>query len=197
MRNDDLHNEINPEEWEQEAPTLASLKREVPYDVPDGYFDGLPGTIMDRIRSLEAGGDTDGEPATEAEVIDLIPQPTARPWYRNPRILSLAASILLLATVGTFWLTRAGADGPDPDQITHDQVLALSEAAIIDHLDAENFSEAELVAVLGDEAMAAVDDVSQDLDADDVIDYLDDADLDDFDFDGLGIDPNDLIGNDI
>ncbi|QNK62094.1 hypothetical protein H7F33_16295 [Pedobacter sp. PAMC26386] len=44
-----MKHDVEDNEWKQEAPYLASLKKENPFSVPDQYFDTLPGLIHDTI----------------------------------------------------------------------------------------------------------------------------------------------------
>ncbi len=52
MRGD--NNILNEDDLGKEAPLLASIPKRNPYTVPEGYFDALPSSIMDKARESNA-----------------------------------------------------------------------------------------------------------------------------------------------
>jgi len=43
---------VNEENLEKEAPLLHSIPKRSPFTVPDGYFDGLPSSILEKCREV-------------------------------------------------------------------------------------------------------------------------------------------------
>lgn len=93
---------------------LDDLKREVPFSVPDGYFDKLPQQIQARIVS---------EPARKPLI--------GWSWQRSVALVSAMTLIFVLV-----WVTvpeRQGNLGQAP-------LANVSDATIIDYLEGENIS---------------------------------------------------------
>ncbi|NIJ53502.1 hypothetical protein [Dyadobacter arcticus] len=99
---------------DKERIRLDDLKREVPFSVPEGYFDQLPQIIQSRIPL----------------------EPVRRPviswsWQRVTGLVAAMALILMLV-----WVTvpeRQGSLGQEP-------LSGVSNASIIDYLEEENIS---------------------------------------------------------
>jgi hypothetical protein len=93
---------------------LDDLKKEMPFSVPDGYFDKLPQIIQSRIPS---------EPIHKPMV--------GWSWRRSVALASAMALILVLV-----WVTvpeRQGSLGQEP-------LSDISDASIVDYLEDQNIS---------------------------------------------------------
>lgn len=93
---------------------LDDLERNVPFDVPDGYFDKLPAIIQARI------------PAT----------PEPRPWlsWSWQRTAGLAAAMSLI--IALVWFTYPQQQGP----LGSERLSQVSDEAILEYLADENIS---------------------------------------------------------
>jgi hypothetical protein len=90
------------EDWESEAPYLASMEKINPYTVPNGYFDDLQSTIL--ARTIRA-------PIAKPKVIQL--------WMRY----AAAACITLVA--GTFvYINQESAETPNFDEIPDQEIVS-------------------------------------------------------------------------
>lgn len=183
------------EDWEKDAPLLSSMKRKQPYEAPEGYFDALPGALMDRIRDLDVPAESD------RSVTDPEPVPTGRTWRMSPRSYSVAAMIAILSAVGIYFLVKSidVPVGPQTEQIVAVESVEESpfdEDELLSQIDLSLVSDEEIVDMMGDEALAAweMDQLGQDLnlnfDALDLYDVdMDEIDeleeLDELDLDGL------------
>jgi hypothetical protein len=99
---------------DKERIRLEDLKREVPFSVPEDYFDKLPQIIQSRIPS---------EPVRKP-IINWT-------WQRSAGLVSAMALILMLV-----WVTvpeRQGSLGQEP-------LSNVSNASIINYLEDENIS---------------------------------------------------------
>jgi hypothetical protein len=97
---------------------LDDLKREVPFSVPEDYFDKLPQIIQSRIVSKPVGRSAGW----------LV-------WQRSMALVSAAALLLLLV-----WVTvpeRQGSLGEGP-------LSDISDASIVNYLEEQNISYYEL-----------------------------------------------------
>ena len=93
---------------------LEDLKRDVPFEVPDGYFDKLPSIIMSRL------------PATPER------QPLVSwSWQRS---LGLAGALSLI--VALVWFTYPQQQGP----LGSERLSQVSDDAILEYLTEENIS---------------------------------------------------------
>jgi hypothetical protein len=93
---------------------LDDLKKEVPFSVPEGYFDKLPQIIQSRIPA---------EPARKPIL--------GWSWQRSMALVSAVALIFVLV-----WVTvpeRQGSLGQEP-------LSDISDASIIDYLEDQNIS---------------------------------------------------------
>ena len=98
--------DIHEEDWKDEAPMLASLDRNLPADAPEGYFEGLPASVMARIRNLPA---EEAAPEVTEVPLSIQAQPVRPPrkhTFQRPLFWSVAAGIALLVAVGTYFVTR-------------------------------------------------------------------------------------------
>ncbi len=93
---------------------LEDLERNVPFEVPDGYFDKLPSIVMSRL------------PATPE------PQPLVSwSWQRS---LGLAAALSLI--VALVWFSYPQQQGP----LGSERLSQVSDDAILEYLEEENIS---------------------------------------------------------
>ncbi|QRR03595.1 hypothetical protein [Dyadobacter sandarakinus] len=93
---------------------LDDLKKEVPFSVPEGYFESLPQLIQSRIPA---------EPARKPVM--------GWSWQRSLGLVSAMALILVL-----IWVTvpeRQGSLGQEP-------LSGISDASIVDYLEDQNIS---------------------------------------------------------
>ncbi|PCH91177.1 MAG: hypothetical protein COB85_09420 [Bacteroidetes bacterium] len=132
--NNENSNEVR-KELEDIAPSLSKIDRANPFEVPDNYFDNLPGVVSDRIN----GHSTPHSSTVRALVI---------------RWTAVAASIILIAVL-TFVLTNspegninldlAQLDLDEIEEVLMDQgIYAVEEEELIDMLldsDEESFLE--------------------------------------------------------
>jgi hypothetical protein len=186
------HEEEYEDDWKAEAPLLASLSKNAAPEVPEGYFDALPSSVMARIKALEAPAQAEPEVAN--------PQPVAGGkilGFKPRRWWSAAAAVALLIAVGAYFMTRP--QGTDPlmsdatlTAETLEQLAALEPTTVISELDASTVSDEELFAMLGSEATSAFADDDHAVERDEAYEYLQDVDLDAIDLQGLDIDLNDL-----
>ena len=189
MANVDTHHD----DWEKDAPILSSLKGQQPHEAPEGYFDSFPGSLMDRIREMEAN-----EAPGDAAPSDEGASP-GRSWRLGPRSYSIAAVVAILAAVGIYFMTRTVDVPVEPvvgEVVVAEDVDAplFDEEELFDQLDISALPDEEIEELMGDEALASweIDQLGQaldielnDLDMED-LEGLDDLDdLDDFDLEGL------------
>ena len=189
MANVDTHHD----DWEKDAPILSSLKGQQPHEAPEGYFDSFPGSLMDRIREMDAD-ETPGDAAPS----DGGTSP-GRSWRLGPRSYSIAAVVAILAAVGIYFMIRSVDVPVEPvtgEVASSQEVPApqFDEEELFDQLDISSLPDEEIEELMGDEALAAweIDQLGQaldielnDLDMEDLdgLEGLDD--LDDFDLEGL------------
>lgn len=93
---------------------LEDLKRKVPFEVPEGYFDKLPSIVMSRL------------PAT--------PQPQPLISWSWQRSLGLAGALSLI--VALVWFTFPQQQGP----LGSERLSQVSDDAILEYLAEENIS---------------------------------------------------------
>jgi len=150
--NDDNRNEIKAE-LEAIAPTLSKIKRDNPFEVPEGYFENLPRLVSDRIK--------------EHSTSHTVPIRTL-----VVRWTAIAASIALIAAVA-FVLNNNTAPTVNTDLALLD-AEEIAEALVSDG--AYAVDEEDLVEMLIEEdEFYAGDEESS---SDDIIDYLIDNDID-------------------
>jgi hypothetical protein len=187
MRHEDLHEE----DWKEEAPLLASLDRNVATDAPDGYFEGLPASVLARIRNLSIEEVSEGEPVG----VQALPANPPRVFaFRRTMFWSMAAGIALLVAVGTYFLSRPTTGGEDTmaweaiDAQTLVQLASLERNEIAPNLDVTYLTDEQLFQALGSEGAAAFEDQDHAVDHDEAAEYLQGLDLDDIDLQDLDID---------
>ena len=93
---------------------LEDLKRDVPFEVPNGYFDKLPSVIMSRL------------PAT--------PEPRPLVSWSWQRSLGLAGALSLI--VALVWFTYPQQQGP----LGSERLSQVSDDTILEYLSEENIS---------------------------------------------------------
>jgi hypothetical protein len=186
------------DDWKEEAPTLAGLDKNTGLDVPEGYFEGLPASVLDRIRNLPVEEVPGGDSASVEESPREVERPDRKVIvFRQRRFWAVAAGIVLMAVVGGYLLMRP--DGT-PEVLTdvtirNETRVLLAEmepVEIAQDIDVTHVSDEQLFDALGNEGQAALDGMGQGVDQDEAIEYLKDVDLDAIDFQGLDIDLNDL-----
>lgn len=177
------HDHKYEEDWKQDAPLLASLRGTQPHEAPEGYFDSLPGTLMDRIRASETPGES---PLRDPVSIEAIP---GRSSFWNWRNISYAAGLALLIGAGLFFLSRSVTTDPQPDASAfaafEQQLDELNDEDIIDFIELEDLDEEVMAEMMGDEALAAIEAeaLGQGGDA-----YIGDLDWEDLDLESLDLD---------
>lgn len=182
---------INEEDWKDEAPLLASLDRNMPDDAPEGYFEGLPASVLARIRNLPV---QEVAPVAPPMSESQPPRPMRRSVFQRPVFWSVAAGIALLVTVGTYFLTRP-VQGIDEtlaweqiDAETMVQLASLDRQDIAPHLDAAQVTDEQLFQALGSDAPTAFEHQDHAVEHDEAMEYLQGIDLDDIDLQDLDID---------
>lgn len=188
------HEDEYEDDWMAEAPTLASLDKNVDFEVPEGYFEELPSHVMARIQAMsQAEAVPEAVPAPTLEV--SVPRPSG---LRRSLFWSAAAGIALLLAVGTYYVTRGPASAPvtfadaDADAEAAAQLAAIAPGDLIEGLDGTAVNDEELFAMLGDDATSAFEDQEHQVQSDEALEYLQNVDLDDLDLQGLDIDLKDL-----
>ena len=178
-----MQNEDPYQDLEQEAPLLASLRGKQPHEVPEGYFDNLADRMMDRIQEMESE-------ASSGRAIR--PEPDIQPGRSqflpfNMYSMGIAASLAILIGFSIFFFTRGGEleTGLTVQQEFALQLDGLSADEVLDELDFNQVDEDELIGMMGDEALASLDngDLGQNS-----VEYLENMDWEDLDFDGIEID---------
>lgn len=195
MRHEDLHEE----DWKDEAPLLASLGKDAGLDVPEGYFEGLPESVLSRIRSLPK------EETPETAVIQMNTgtqgsevRPMHTVAFRRTMFWSVAAGIALLATIGTYFLLKTDKVGETTfaeesiRQETMVQLASLDSREIAPFLDVADVTDEQLFAALGSEAEAAFEGEDHEVQQDEAAEYLEEVNLDEIDWQELDIDLEDL-----
>jgi hypothetical protein len=180
------------DDWKKEAPFLAGLGKPAEPEVPDGYFEELPNAVLARIKALAA---------EERQVVEM-PQPVAAATptrvfgLRTSIFWSAAASIVLLVAVGTFFLVpglRSGTSYPASIEAeTMAQLASLGIDEVMEDLNPASLNDEQLFAMLGSDGDAAFENEGHEITRDEAYEFLQDADLDAIDLQGLDIDMNDL-----
>jgi hypothetical protein len=194
------HEDSYEDDWKEEAPLLASLKKEADFDLSEDYFASMNQNVLARIRKEEAADDQQNVPTlrfnvvTEAEVI--LPQAVS-PWRRTI-FWSVAAGIALLAIVGTYFLRKndlqEGAIFAE-EQIRKEtlvQLASLDSKEITPHIDITDVTDEQLFEALGSEAEAAFEGEDHEIQQDEAAEYLEEVNLDEIDWKELDIDLDDL-----
>lgn len=181
------HEEDYEEDWKIEAPTLASLDKDVELEVPEGYFDDLPSHVMARIQAMATA-----EAAPVEAPARTLPGRMS-PW-RQRVVWGIAASLALLVAVGAFYLS--GSKQPVATDVNYAvlnaQLDGVATETLVENLDPSMINDDQLLAMLGDDASSAFEGHDHAVKRDEAYEYLQDADLDAIDLQGLDIDMNDL-----
>ena len=163
------------EELEQLAPSLAKLKKEEHFEVPENYFQQLPDQILSQI---DFGKNESVAPAAPVRswVDDIVEKIS---FLFQPRV-AIAFAALLLLLVSVFLINRNDTPGESGNLLA-----SISEAEMEEYLEANlNEFEEESLYDLVDEV--ASNDFTEDLNEEDLenlmeefIDDLDDSELED------------------
>lgn len=149
------HDRKYEEDWEQDAPLLSSLRGNQPHEAPEGYFEALPGTIMDRIRASEASGE-----AAPRDPVPIDPIP-GRSSFWNWRNIGLAAGMAILVGTALFFTSNSlsGEESPaeNPMAALDMQLDLVSDSEIIEFIEFEDVDEEIVAEMMGDEALAAME----------------------------------------
>lgn len=168
---ENLHND----DWEKEAPLLASLKGKFTADAPEGYFDSLPDSLMAKIKEKEAN---------EAQQMG---GGRNRGWIRWA--ISAAAAVVL--AIGGWWAMRDNTESlPATDMFAEAQTLSSEE--LIHAVDYVGIATSDIISVMDEEALSAIS-LTKEAQKDDLNDYLDENPLNDLDFDNLNISDSTLM----
>ena len=200
------HEDIHEDDWMEDAPILASLNRDVELDVPEGYFEGLNASVLDRIRQMPQENPVE-EPVVP--VVELGGPAIAPPLSRSNRfnwrrttVWSIAAGIALLVTVGVYLLVKQDsepkdlfADDATIKKETMVQLAALEPTEIVAEVDMRHLSDEQLFEALGNEAEEAVVTEEHAVSDDEALEYLKDVDLDAIDLEGLDLGDLESIDN--
>jgi hypothetical protein len=183
------HKDLHEDDWQEEAPLLASLRRSAEPEAPEGYFRDMAASVLARIQAGEAH---------EAPVIPLVPPATVqaagkRLGFRGTAILSMVAAVTLLMVAGLFLLQRKPSEEAllSDAQImeeTMQQLQALPATALTDDLHTADLHDEELFAMLDDEASSSLSADAGSVQQDEAAAYLDEVDLSDLDLSDLDID---------
>lgn len=193
------HEEIHEDDWMEDAPLLASLHRDVELDVPEGYFEGLNARVLDRIRQLpqENPAEEPALPVVEMGGPAIAPPLSRRSNrfnWRKATVWGIAASIVLLVTVGVYLLVKQDTEPSDlfanDTTIKHEtmvQLAALEPTEIAAAVDMRHLSDEQIFEALGNDAQTAVVTDEHSVSDDEALEYLKDVDLDAIDLEGLDL----------
>jgi hypothetical protein len=147
-------NEHNEEAYLKEmAPTLFGAKHQIPSDAPEGYFDALPGRLLQRI------GD-EKELKRKGRIVRMVS-------FRN---ISIAAGLALILAVVPFIREYVGGDDSGSEKAFAEMQLDYSDEATIEAIN-------ELVEYDAIYASIDVDEIElwelgENIDDKDIADYL-------------------------
>lgn len=191
------HEDSYEDDWREEAPLLAALGKDAEPAAPKGYFEGLPASVLSRIRNLPVEAD---EPVLElnsrAETLDSRPVRTVT--FRRTMVWGMAAGIALLVGFGTYFLTRPGTTEGTllAEEVIRKETLvqlaSLDSREITPYLDVTEVSDEQLFEALGSEGEAAFEAENHAVQQDEAAEYLQDVNLDEIDWQDLDIDLEDL-----
>lgn len=194
------HEEKHEDDWMEDAPLLASLKRDVELDVPEGYFEGLNARVMDRLRELpeEETAEEAAAPVVEMGGPAIAPPLSRRSnrlGWRRVTVWSIAASIALIVTVGVYLLVKQDTNPTDVfasdeaiQQETMVQLAALEPTEIAAEVEMRHVSDEQIFNALGSDAKTAVVTDEHSVSDDEALEYLKDVDIDAIDLEGLDLD---------
>lgn len=171
------------EDWEDEAPRLASLPKKRPEGVPDGYFERFPTEMMARLRGLDAEG--------KEEAVEVVVEESVRPLWRRARVWAVAASLVLVAS--TVFILSRKKEMLTPTEPTADaaavelkiKLAGLEDAVLAEGIDLDGLSDEDLYAALDAEGRASLD-MAHHVGKTDAAEYLQDVALDELE--GLDLD---------
>ena len=216
-----LMRRISDEETaEVAAERLAALPLAQP-EVPPAYFEQLEGRVFDRIAAEDAQRFLTrlpvSQPAVPAGYFEGLQDrvlarvqadaPTQAPvgkrigagWWRTTRVWA-AAAVLVLALTATLLVLRDQTPvTPSADQLAEQQASAalkiqlasLEDDAVVTALNQSPVSDEEIFAVMGTTSVEDLE-LGEAVQDDAAADYLDQADVDDLDFEDLNLDQMDL-----
>ena len=194
------HEDSYEDDWKEEAPLLASLKKEANPDAPECYFSSLNQNVLARIRKEEVAEDQQDAPTLRLQVAteEAGIRPLAGSPWRRTIFWSVAAGIALLAIVGTYFLSKddsqEGAIFAE-EQIREEtlvQLASLDSKEITPHIDITDVTDEQLFEALGSEAEAAFEGEDHEIQQDEAAEYLEEVNLDEIDWKELDIDLDDL-----
>ncbi len=194
------HEDSYEDDWKEEAPLLASLKKEADFDLPEDYFASMNQNVLARIRIEEAAEDQQDVPTLRLQVVteEAATRPQAGSPWRRTIFWSVAAGIALLAIVGTYFLSKndsqEGAIFAE-EQIRKEtlvQLASLDSKEITPHIDITDVTDEQLFEALGSEAEAAFEGEDHEIQQDEAAEYLEEVNLDEIDWKELDIDLDDL-----
>jgi hypothetical protein len=194
------HEDSYEDDWKEEAPLLASLKKEADFDLPEDYFASMNQNVLARIRIEEAAEDQQDAPTLRLQVVteEAATRPHAGSPWRRTIFWSVAAGIALLAIVGTYFLSKndsqEGAIFAE-EQIRKEtlvQLASLDSKEITPHIDITDVTDEQLFEALGSEAEAAFEGEDHEIQQDEAAEYLEEVNLDEIDWKELDIDLDDL-----
>ena len=150
-----MNENIENNDWMNEAPALAAMGKRNPFSVPDGYFENLteqiqtrialsempkaeniftvPENYFDKLQSRITDRIAASEPKREAKVIPL--------WRRNIVKYASAACFLLMASFGIYFYqnsTNTVQQVQSAETVNEQMLYDIDESTIIDHLETQN-----------------------------------------------------------
>lgn len=218
-------------DWEKDAPFLSSLKREQPYEAPEGYFDSFPDRMMALIKgdgmspepgdSDQAGESGEAGPALSTSRIDqkagadsdsgkgLKGSGGASRGIRRILLVGIpvAAVISVLIIIGLSKKPESAdtqttySQNAAPEDVFNELELP-GEEAILEAIDLDEINEDDLIQMMGEEALAALE-FTQGINEESILEHLETApggelNIHDLDVEGLdleGIDLESLLEN--
>lgn len=166
---------LHHEEWEKEAPRLASLKGKFTHEAPAGYFDTLPDTLLAKIK------------AEQANETQPLGGGRNRGWMR----WAISSAAAVLVAVGIWWaLNDETAPLSAGDMFAQAQTLSSEE--LIHAVDYVGIETSEIISVMDEEALSAIS-LTQEAQKEDLHHYLDQNPLDHIDLDDLNLSDSALM----
>lgn len=170
---EDIHND----NWESEAPILASLKGKTGPEAPEGYFATFPENLMAKIRESEL----------PVEQLEPVQMPSRRPFLKW---VGVAAAVTLLATA-SWLLIRDTQPAAAPDNLLA-QTATFSRAELIHAVNLSDIPTDEIIEAMGDEALANIS-LSPQPQGEELNQYLDENPMQDLNLDGIDLSDSALL----